>query len=82
MLIFWRPAFRSGILIIRDLDENGNEIKHIFKSTDNGKPVTKLKAPDYVLDRYPQWFLTEEVYGSKKADYHQKKKQKKSGVVS
>jgi hypothetical protein len=82
MLVFWRPAFRSGVLIIKDLDENGKPMKHILKPTDNGKVFDKINSEQFVCDCYPHWFMTQEEYNTKRAEYYQTKAQKKDAVIS
>ena len=76
MLTFFRPSFRSGVMLIKDRKE-GKIAKKIFKPSDNGKNF-EFDDEDYVMETYPKWFMDETAYVDKKESLKKAKKEKKT----
>ena len=76
MLTFFRPAFKSGIMLIKD-KVDGKVVKKMLKPTDNGKNF-EFGDENYVLENYPEWFMDEITYEDKKQSLKKAKKERKT----
>lgn len=81
-LVFYRPSFKAGLLIIKDKDAEGNDIKHAVKADQNGKDADFVLDEAYVAAQYPDWFTTKGDFETKKKARKKAKKEKKTFVKS
>ena len=79
MLTFFRPSFKSGVMLIKDRKE-GKINKKIFKALHNGKNF-EFDDEAYVLETYPKWFMDEAAYEDKKESIKKAKKELKTVKV-
>lgn len=74
-MIFFRPAFKSGVMIVEDRDLEGKTIKHIIRAQDNGKDFP-FHDEDFVKGNYPLWCMTDAEMKQKKKDKQKNKEMK------
>ena len=56
MLVFNRPAFKAGIIVVKEPGEQeGSEITYVFKPKDKGQSFAFVNEA-YVLAKYPVLF--------------------------
>jgi len=79
MLTFFRPSFKSGIMLIKDR-KDGKINKKIFKAGDNGKNFA-FDDEAYVLESYPSWFMDETAYQDRKEALKKAKREQKTVKV-
>jgi hypothetical protein len=78
MLIFHRPSFRSGIMVLKDRHKDGREFKFIVKANQNGGEVD-LEDPKFAQAQCP-FLITPEQYQSAVQADREAKDAKKSRV--
>lgn len=66
MAVFFRPAFKSGIMVMEDRDGEGKIFRRILKASDNGKDI-ELSDEAFVVGKYPHWFMDQQSFKEKKA---------------
>lgn len=66
MLVFHRPGFKSGVMIIEDRDAEGNIIKKMLKAKDNGLEM-QFEDDAFVESKYPEWAMPIAKHKTKKA---------------
>ena len=54
MAVFYREHFKTGFMIIEDQDAEGNIVKKMVKSKDNGKDIL-VKNEVFVKGKYIGW---------------------------
>lgn len=80
MLVFSRPAFKSGVMIVEDRDPEGKLVKHILRPTDQDKEAAMIMDEEYVGQRYPQWFMDAEKHAKRRKDDKKRRNEKKSRI--
>jgi len=77
MLTFYRPSFRSGVMVIEDLDDNDKPLRILLKAEDNGKSMEFVNEA-HVAAKYPQWFLSQPEFVARKKEMKDAKQQKRN----
>lgn len=77
-MIFDRPAFATGIMILKYNDADGNPIRHVLKPTDKGKSI-EFPAETEAAAKYGngKWLLTPAEHNSKRSQRDNNKAQNK-----
>ena len=73
MLVFDRPSFKKGVLIIKDRDADGKIVKKMLSPIDNGVEMEFMDEA-FVKGQYPEWAMG-------KAEHAQKKSKNKKDKV-
>lgn len=66
MVIFDRPAFKSGVMVIEDR-ENGNIVRRVLKPSQCGGEIA-LSDEEFVKAKYPSFFITPDQYARRKVE--------------
>ncbi len=66
MLVFWRPAFNAGVMVVKDRDNDANVCCHVLEATQMGVELDIFNDEDFVKECYPQWAMTLDEYNAKR----------------
>lgn len=76
-LYFYRPAFKSGVMIVKDRQPDSNtEVKRLIRAKENGTELEFLDE-DFVKAQEPEWFLSAPEFQKTKADRAKAKNEKR-----
>lgn len=67
MLIFYRPAFKSGVMYVKDRNEEGLEFKIQIRPSNQGKEIA-IKDEKFVKGLYPRFFYSADEFQDKKRE--------------
>lgn len=76
MIVFFREAFKSGVMIIKDRDEDGKVFKVMLTPAENGQEI-QFQDEAFVLAQYPEWAMTKIEHKKKKSDNKKAKQDRK-----
>jgi hypothetical protein len=79
-MIFDRPAFGAGVMVIRYTDADGNPRKKMVRARDNGKDIDLGDAEGPIKAKHSKWCPTPAEHAKNKADRKKAKDEKKARV--
>lgn len=77
MLVFNRPGFKSGVMIIDDRNAEGDIVKKMLKAKDNGTEI-EFEDEAFIQAKYPEWAVSAADDKKNKANRKKNKQDRKA----